>query len=122
VLLLVLFVEMGAAGAAEGGRDPSKKRAKNSSSHAKNACLSSAERFAQSIFSTSSVVVVPLGVGEARARPTKLLLWFEEEEEEDFRGGGGGGGFALPVVVLLDVWAANFSRAVPYDLTLAVLT
>jgi hypothetical protein len=86
--------------------------------------LSSAERFAQSIVSTSSVVVL-LGVAEARARPTKLLLWFEDEEEEDdtFLGGGGGGGdFALPVVVLLDVGVENLSRAVPYDLMPALLT
>ena len=52
-----------------------------------------------------------------------LFLWIEDDDDDDtFLVGGGGGGFALPVVVLLDVWPENFSRAVPYDLTLAVLT
>ena len=119
MLLLGLFREMGTACAVEGGKDPSKKRAKNSSSHAKNACLSSAERFAQSIFSTSSVVVL-LEARGARARPAKLLLWFDDDDDDALLGGGGGGGFALPVVVL-DVWEENFSRAVPYVLMLALL-
>ena len=51
----------------------------------------------------------------------KLLLWFKENDADALLGGGGGGGFGLPVVVL-EVWAENLSRAVPYDLTPALLT
>lgn len=114
--MLLLFLEMGAVRA---GKDPSKKRAKNSSSHAKNACLSSAERFAQSILSKSPVVVPPGGAPECRAGPTKLL-WFDNDDEVDdaLLGGGGGGGFVLPVAD----WEENLSRAEPYDLTPALLT
>ena len=112
--MLLLFEEIGAVRA---GRDPSKKRAKNSSSHAKNACLSAAERFAQSILSKSPVVVPPGGAAEGRTGPTKLLLWFDDVDDA-LLGGGGGGGFALPVAD----WEENLSRAEPYDLTPALLT
>jgi hypothetical protein len=73
--------------------------------------LSSYERFAQSIVSTS---VVPLRARGARKSP----LWFDDAF---LAGGGGGGGFAALDALGLEP-EEIFSRADPYVLTLALFT
>ena len=97
---------MGGAVAVAGCGRP-KYRAKNSSSQAKNACLSSSERFAQSIPSKSTTPL--LGPPDA---------FFEDDGT--LRGGGGGGGFAFVVLVPEVPWVESRSRAELYDLILAL--